>query len=151
MQDSIPAVRAINLRCFIEGVVDAGQHTHVNNGTPANPFPNGRSDIQWVEPFYSGKEADGFDSEEIQHIIDNAIRSPKLVHNADHYHHRDKVGKVADGLHNFFEFGQTAFIDNDRQNNGCRESNQEVRCAQGKRVFQQPEEIWIRKKCPEML
>lgn len=111
MPNPFEAVGAVNDGSLVQPWIDSCDCCQINNGVPAHTLPNSGYNIDGFEILRLQKEINGFPSQSLNHLIDNASRwLQKVFYHAGDDNDRDKVWKIADSLNDFFKPLSSDFI-----------------------------------------
>ena len=132
MPDSPELAGPVDGSSFIEVGINCRHGRQIDNGRPADIFPNIGNDQDGTKKLRVRKEDYLLKSQRLQDHIDNTgIQCEETVENGTDNNPGKEVGKIGDSLTEAFKPQKPAFVDQNCQYNGQRPSeNQPVKVDQ---------------------
>ena len=122
--------------------VDGGQRRNINDGVPARVLPHARPYIHGRERRRACEKPELLKTHFVEEHVDQAVALvEEQVQDAYKNHHRNKMRRVRNGLHGFFQLWAFHLVEYQRQQNREWERHYKVIQAQPYRISQQPPEI----------
>ena len=134
MQKLLEATRAVDGSGIIQLGIHAGQSRQINNGAPANLLPNVGQHIDGAIECRVLQKRAALTAEKDNDVIEQTACHRKVGNHADDDNQRDEVGQIGQRLNTLFKTLMMDFVDEQRQNDGCREAEQQQLKAQQQRV-----------------
>ena len=137
----LPPVRAVQLGRLIQPRIDGRYDRAIQNTGKTEALPHIRERIDPRECVCGGAVILRLRAEKCQQVGNQAIDVDERNHHTYHYHGGNEIRHVAGGLHEFLEPGMAYLIQQQREQDRRRETEEQVQHAQDQGIPDEPEEI----------
>jgi len=150
VQRLLPAPRAVDSGRVIQRRIDGRHGGKVNDRAPAYALPDPGRDIERTEPTRLLPERDRLVAEKADDAVDQAVAGEEIHHHPRYDHDRDKMREIADRLNQALEHHYAKLVEQQRENDRSRESEQQLIQAYRQRVSKQSPKVRVFKKVLEV-
>ena len=153
VQDPLETSRAIDGRRLIQTGIDRGHSGDIDDGAPADFFPDVNHADQPPEILPLSQEEDRFldQAQAHQQFVDGTRAGKQVLRHTDHDNHGQEVGQVGYRLHGTFKFTVADFVQQHCQQHSRHRTENQVNHAHGQRISDAVDEILAAEQPREIL
>ena len=152
VDDLLPAVRAVDLRRFVQAAVNARQRGDVDHSLPAHRLPEAGDHVDGDEILRYAQIIDRRAAHHLGELRQRADAGGQDGGNhGDQHHRRNEVRQVGNGLHELHEFRAAKLVEHQREEHRHGEEDDQGGQVQLQRVADIVHQVGIRKQALEVL